>query len=73
LTDEAAAHLVRAGYDPNYGARPLKRAIQREIETPLARLILKGEVRDGQALVADVDRKRNELVFAPQSAGAGVK
>jgi len=73
LTDEAAAQLVRAGYDPNYGARPLKRAIQREIETPLARLILKGEVRDGQALVADVDPQHNELVFAPQSAGAGVR
>jgi ATP-dependent Clp protease ATP-binding subunit ClpB len=78
LTAEAAAHLVRAGYDPNYGARPLKRAIQREIETPLARLILKGEVRDGQALLAGLDSTRGELTFAPQpapvdgDAGAGV-
>ena len=78
LTDEAAGHLVRAGYDPNYGARPLKRAIQREIETPLARLILKGEVRDGQVLLAGLDSTRGELTFAPQpastggSAGAGV-
>jgi ATP-dependent Clp protease ATP-binding subunit ClpB len=78
LTGEAAGHLVRAGYDPNYGARPLKRAIQREIETPLARLILKGEVRDGQALLAGLDSTRGELTFAPQpastggSAGAGV-
>jgi len=55
------------------GPVPLKRAIQREIETPLVRLILKGEVRDGQALVADVDPQHNELVFAPQSAGAGVR
>jgi len=46
LTEEAKAHLALAGYDPVYGARPLKRAIQREIETPLSRLILKGEVRD---------------------------
>ena len=79
LTEEAAGHLVRAGYDPNYGARPLKRAIQREIETPLARLILKGEIRDGQVLVAGLDSTRGELTFAPQpasnggSAGAGVK
>ncbi len=79
LTEEAAGHLVRAGYDPNYGARPLKRAIQREIETPLARLILKGEVRDGQVLLAGLDSTRGELTFAPQpastggSAGAGVK
>jgi len=78
LTGEAASHLVRAGYDPNYGARPLKRAIQREIETPLARLILKGEVRDGQALLAGLDSTRGELTFAQQpastggSAGAGV-
>jgi ATP-dependent Clp protease ATP-binding subunit ClpB len=78
LTEEAAGHLVHAGYDPNYGARPLKRAIQREIETPLARLILKGEVRDGQGLLAGLDSTRGELTFAPQpastggSAGAGV-
>ena len=48
LTDQARAFLVRSGYDPSYGARPLKRAIQREIETPLARRILGGEVQDGQ-------------------------
>jgi ATP-dependent Clp protease ATP-binding subunit ClpB len=47
--------LVRSGYDPSYGARPLKRAIQREIETPLARRILGGEVRDGHHVVVDLD------------------
>jgi ATP-dependent Clp protease ATP-binding subunit ClpB len=56
LSDEARTHLVRSGYDPNYGARPLKRAIQREIETPLARRILGGEVHDGEKLFLDVDR-----------------
>jgi ATP-dependent Clp protease ATP-binding subunit ClpB len=66
LSDEAARHLVRAGYDPSYGARPLKRAMQREIETPLARLILKGEVRDGQQLLAEVDPARGELTFTPK-------
>jgi len=55
LSDEARTHLVRSGYDPNYGARPLKRAIQREIETPLARRILSGEVHDGEKLFLDVD------------------
>ena len=44
-----------SGYDPAYGARPLKRAIQREIETPLARRILGGEVRDGQHVHVDLD------------------
>ncbi len=54
LTDHARELLVRSGYDPSYGARPLKRAIQREIETPLARLILGSKVRDGQHVSVDV-------------------
>ncbi len=44
LTDAAREHLVRTGYDPTYGARPLKRAIQKEMETPLARKA--GRARD---------------------------
>jgi ATP-dependent Clp protease ATP-binding subunit ClpB len=55
LSDAARTHLVRTGYDPNYGARPLKRAIQREIETPLARRILAGEIHDGQHVFIDAD------------------
>jgi ATP-dependent Clp protease ATP-binding subunit ClpB len=69
LTDAAALHLVRAGSDPNYGARPLKRAIQKEIETPLARLILRGEVRDGVNIMAGVDPSRGELTFATTEGG----
>jgi ATP-dependent Clp protease ATP-binding subunit ClpB len=69
LSDAARAHLVRTGYDPNYGARPLKRAIQREIETSLARRILAGEVRDGQHLFVDVDNSGN-LRFETQAAAA---
>jgi len=67
LTDAARTHLVRAGYDPNYGARPLKRAIQREIETPLGRRILKGEIRDGQAVLVGLDQASGELTFTAQS------
>ena len=63
LTDAAKVHLVRAGYDPNYGARPLKRLIQKEIETALGRLMLKGEVRDGQTIVVDFDAERGALTF----------
>jgi ATP-dependent Clp protease ATP-binding subunit ClpB len=72
LTDAARLNLVRTGYDPHYGARPLKRAIQKKVETPLGRLILKGEIRDGQRLLVDVDGK-GELTFAPapESAAAG--
>ena len=51
LSDSAREHLVQVGYDPAYGARPLKRAIQKEVETPLARKIVSGEVRDGQKVL----------------------
>jgi ATP-dependent Clp protease ATP-binding subunit ClpB len=67
LTDRARGYLVRSGYDPAYGARPLKRAIQREIETPMARLILAGEVRDGQHVVVDLDSS-GKLNFVSRSA-----
>jgi ATP-dependent Clp protease ATP-binding subunit ClpB len=50
LTDAAKEHLIRVGHDPAYGARPLKRTIQKEVETPLARLLLEGKVKDGQAV-----------------------
>jgi ATP-dependent Clp protease ATP-binding subunit ClpB len=63
LTDRAKTHLVRAGYDPSYGARPLKRAIQKEIETPLGRLMLKGEVREGQTILVDYDETLRGLTF----------
>jgi len=61
--EEARRHLVRAGYDPAYGARPLKRAIQREIETPLARLVLEGKVRDGQRVRVGFDEPAGKLAF----------
>jgi ATP-dependent Clp protease ATP-binding subunit ClpB len=50
LDDRARKWLANAGYDPVYGARPLKRVIQRELQNPLAGLILSGEVRDGEVL-----------------------
>jgi len=65
LSEAAKTHLAQSGYDPVYGARPLKRAIQREIETPLSRLILKGEVRDSSVVQLDV--AAGDLVFSSQS------
>jgi len=50
LTDGARAWLGRVGYDPVYGARPLKRAVQRYLQDPLADLILRGEVPDGSTV-----------------------
>ncbi len=53
LTDAARAWLGRVGYDPVYGARPLKRAVQRHLQDPLADMILRGEVKDGTTVAVD--------------------
>ena len=54
LTPATIVELASRGYDPVYGARPLKRLIQQEIETPLSRLIIQGKALDGQTIVGDV-------------------
>jgi ATP-dependent Clp protease ATP-binding subunit ClpB len=54
FTDAARDYLANRGYDPVYGARPLKRAIQQEVETPLAQQLIAGTVRDGTRLHVDV-------------------
>ena len=64
LSDAAKTHLVKVGYDPAYGARPLKRTIQKELETPLGRKIIAGEIRDGQTVSVGYDENRGELTFA---------
>ena len=53
LTDAAKELLVREGYDPTYGARPLKRTIQRRVLDPLALRVLEGEFREGDTVVVD--------------------
>ncbi len=55
LTDAARERLAEIGYDPTYGARPLRRAIQKHLQDPLALHILKGEFREGDAVLADAD------------------
>ena len=74
LTDAARSHIVRVGYEPSYGARPLKRAIQRELENELAKRLLRGDVRDGQHVL--VDYNGDALTFTAERAartGAGVR
>ena len=53
LSDTAADWLATIGFDPVYGARPLKRAIQRELETPIAKAILAGQLIEGQTVQVD--------------------
>ncbi|HPA19909.1 MAG TPA: AAA family ATPase, partial [Verrucomicrobiae bacterium] len=65
LTEAAREFVARQGYDPVYGARPLKRYLQREIETALSRKLLMGEISDGAQVT--VDAKKGALVF--QSKG----
>jgi ATP-dependent Clp protease ATP-binding subunit ClpB len=62
LTDRAKEALAEKGYDPVYGARPLKRTIQRLIENPLANDILQGNFKEGDTIVVDVD-KNKEFTF----------
>lgn len=67
VTPEALRYLGERGYDPVYGARPLKRLIQQEIETPMARQLVKGELRDGDT--ATVELKDQHIVIVPTVAG----
>jgi ATP-dependent Clp protease ATP-binding subunit ClpB len=67
LDDAARAFLVERGYDPAYGARPLKRAITRYLETPLARDIIAGQVPDGSTI--DVAVGGDRLAFTPVIEG----
>jgi len=62
LTDAAKEYIAREAYDPVYGARPLKRFIQRHVETPLSRKLIVGEITDGSHIT--VEFKAGELVFA---------
>jgi ATP-dependent Clp protease ATP-binding subunit ClpB len=81
VTDVARALIAREGYDPQYGARPLRRAIQRFVENPLAKRLLAGEfaagdtvridVRDG-ALVFDKTARVSEAATADEAAEASV-
>ncbi|HXN26595.1 MAG TPA: ATP-dependent chaperone ClpB [Candidatus Acidoferrales bacterium] len=71
LTAAAKALLFTEGYDPAYGARPMKRAIQRLIQDPLAMKILDGEVHPGDQVSVDVDAKTSEMKFTRKAAKAG--
>jgi ATP-dependent Clp protease ATP-binding subunit ClpB len=71
LTEAARDALAEEGYDPHYGARPLKRALQRRVQNPLAMKLLQGEFRPGQEIEVDYENKEFEFrVARPVSAGA---
>ena len=74
LTEAAKAQLVEEGYDPTYGARPLKRTIQRRVLDPLARKVLEGEFREGDTRAASTPtaaRSPSPATTPAGSAGRG--
>ena len=68
LTDAAKVWLSKTGFDPVYGARPLRRAVERYVENPISSMILRGEVKSGDKIMVDV--KDDGLTF---SSGATVE
>jgi len=68
--DAALEFLAREGYDPEFGARPLKRTIQRLVQDPLARMILAGEVQDGDTVALTVED--GQLVLRSEAVPVGV-
>ena len=61
LTERASQQLASTGYDPIYGARPLKRAIQRDVVNPLAQALLRGDIREGSNVA--IDYREGSFVF----------
>jgi len=66
LTEKAKEFITKVGYDPLYGARPLRRAIQKYLETPLSEKILRKEIKEGDTVIVDYDEASNQLTFTPQ-------
>jgi ATP-dependent Clp protease ATP-binding subunit ClpB len=63
MSEKSKEWLAKEGFDPAYGARPLKRVIQKEIQDKLALKILEGKFKEGDTIAVDVDDKKGELVF----------
>jgi ATP-dependent Clp protease ATP-binding subunit ClpC len=71
LTEAAKAWLAKTGFDPIYGARPLRRAIERYVENPLSSMLLKGEAKAGDTIT--IDLKEDNLTFSTDNAKSGKK
>ncbi len=63
VSDAAREFLTEKGYDPQYGARPLKRAIQKYLEDELAEVIIKGEIPEGSTLEVECDKENDRLII----------
>ncbi|MGB8983822.1 MAG: AAA family ATPase [Anaerolineales bacterium] len=68
LSDAARRWLAKEGYDPAFGARPLRRAIQKNVESPLSLELLGGKFKDGASVLVDVDEEKNKIMFHTSQA-----
>jgi ATP-dependent Clp protease ATP-binding subunit ClpC len=68
LTEKAKTWLAKEGYDPIYGARPLRRVIEKYIENPLSSQLLKGKITEGDVIKVDLNKEGNELTFKTKAA-----
>jgi ATP-dependent Clp protease ATP-binding subunit ClpA len=68
LTDKAKDWLSEKGYDPVYGARPLRRIIERYMENPLSSKLLRAELKEGDTVKVDKDKEKDELTFKTKAA-----
>ena len=62
ITEKAKQYIIDNGFDPNYGARPLKRFIKNNVETLVAKKIISGEVEAGETLKVDLDKEGNLII-----------
>lgn len=69
LTDEAKEFLAQQGYDPLYGARPLKRTLQREVQNPLAKRMLEGRYQEGDIIKVALGKDKRRIIFAEDYLG----
>jgi len=69
LTDTAKDYVTEKGFDPDFGARPLKRAIQKYLEDPMAEAIIKSSLKQGDILQVDYDKEKDEIKINPKKGG----
>jgi ATP-dependent Clp protease ATP-binding subunit ClpB len=63
VTDDAKKQLAEEGYDPVYGARPLKRAVTRRLENPVSKLVISGELCEDKKVCVDYDRTKAQFTY----------
>ena len=68
IDNKAKDFLIEDGYDPEYGARPMRRSVEKHLEDPLAEHLLRGDVKDGDFVGVTIDKKENKLKFKAQKS-----